>query len=209
MIRTRVVCNLTALGVSEDADWPFCERCLSHRPPRTHHCRACDVCVLKRDHHCWFAGGCVGHTNHRYYVCALSFMFVAALYGNYYHCSFALERLEHLGWFGIPVCITIPHFCAMFGYLSLYQFLVCVLSFIGIFLLVMFASLLAIQIVQISGGQTRHERKIRDFTYDNGAVENVRAVFGDRWYIAWLCPWISSPLPENGVTFRVSEGKTK
>jgi len=56
MIRTRVVCDLTALGVAEDSDWPYCERCLCHRPPRTHHCPVCDVCVLKRDHHCWFAG---------------------------------------------------------------------------------------------------------------------------------------------------------
>ena len=59
---------------------------------------------------------------------------------------FMVDRLAHLGTFGIPVCITIPHFCAVFGYLSLYQFLVAVLSFIGFFLLVMFTWLIWIQV---------------------------------------------------------------
>ena len=209
MVRTRVSCDLTALGVAESADWPYCGRCLCHCPPRAHHCRVCDVCVLKRDHHCWFAGCCVGHANHRYYVCAITYMLIAAVYGNFYHYSFMTDRLEHLGRFGIPVCIAIPHFCAMFGYLSLYQFLVSVLSFIGFFLLVMLSVLVLIEVRQIWCGQTRHERQRKDFMYDNGVVENVRAVFGERWYVAWLCPWIGSPLPENGVFFRVSEVKTK
>ena len=209
MIRTRVVCDLTALGVDENADWPYCELCMIHRPPRTHHCPVCDVCVLKRDHHCWFGGCCVGHGNLRYYACAITYMFIAAIYGNFYHFQFMLDRLEHLGKFGIPICITIPHFCAMFGYLSLYQFLVAVLSFIGFFLLGMFLWLIWIQVAQISRGQTRYERKRGDRMYDNGAMWNIRAVFGERWYIAWLCPWIRSPLPEDGASFRVSEVKTK
>jgi len=209
MVRTRVVCDLTALGMVENADWPYCERCMIHRPPRTHHCRVCDVCVLKRDHHCWFAGGCVGHANHRYYVCAIAYMFVAAVYGNLYHFRFTVDRLEHLGKFGIPICVTIPHFCAMFGYLSLYQFLVCVLTFIGVFLLVMFSWLIWIQVAQIARGQTRYERKRLDFMYDNGPVSNIQAVFGERWYVAWICPWIRSPLPDDGAKFRVSELKTK
>jgi len=85
MVRSRVVCDLMVLGVTEDADWPYCERCLIHCPPRTHHCPVCDVCVLKRDHHCWFAGTCVGHANHRYYICAVAYMFAAAIYSNLYH----------------------------------------------------------------------------------------------------------------------------
>jgi len=85
MVRSRVVCDLTALGVEESADWPYCERCLIHRPPRTHHCPVCDVCVLRRDHHCWFGGACVGHANHRYYLCAVTYMFAAAIYSNLYH----------------------------------------------------------------------------------------------------------------------------
>ena len=31
-------------------------------------CSTCNVCILKREHHCMFAGYCVGHNNHRYFI---------------------------------------------------------------------------------------------------------------------------------------------
>jgi len=97
----------------------------------------------------------------------------------------------------------------MFGYLTFYQFLVAVLSFIGFFLLGMFSWLMFIQIVQIGTGQTQYERKCGNYMYNNGILDNIQAVFGERWYIAWICPCFSSPLPENGAAFRVSEVKSK
>lgn len=36
-------------------DWDYCIRCESVRPPRAHHCRRCDICVLRFDHHCTYA----------------------------------------------------------------------------------------------------------------------------------------------------------
>ncbi|KAF4531439.1 hypothetical protein B566_EDAN004209, partial [Ephemera danica] len=30
----------------------ICKKCISPKPPRTHHCSICDRCVLKMDHHC-------------------------------------------------------------------------------------------------------------------------------------------------------------
>ncbi len=38
--------------------WKWCEKCEQNQPPRAHHCKVCDVCVLKRDHHCFFTGKC-------------------------------------------------------------------------------------------------------------------------------------------------------
>lgn len=34
------------------SQYPVCKRCSMHKPPRTHHCRWCDACILKFDHHC-------------------------------------------------------------------------------------------------------------------------------------------------------------
>jgi palmitoyltransferase len=209
MVRTRTACDLTAIGIDENDEWPYCERCMARQPPRSHHCRVCDVCVLRRDHHCWFAGCCVGHANQRFYVCAIVFMLVAAVYSNIFHWQFVVDRLGHLGSFGMPLCIALPHVCAVFGFLSLYEFLVATLTFLALFVMAMLASLVVIQLVQISHGQTRYERKIGTEMYNNGLEQNVRAVFGERWYVAWLLPWIRSPLPENGVAFKVSEVKTK
>lgn len=37
-------------------DWSYCIRCGSVRPPRAHHCRTCDVCIIRFDHHCSILG---------------------------------------------------------------------------------------------------------------------------------------------------------
>ena len=32
--------------------YPACKKCSMNKPPRTHHCGWCDLCILKFDHHC-------------------------------------------------------------------------------------------------------------------------------------------------------------
>jgi palmitoyltransferase len=54
-------------------------------PPRAWHCAVCGVCVLKREHHCMFAGYCVGHFNHRYFILFLAWMWVGVLYCTYFN----------------------------------------------------------------------------------------------------------------------------
>jgi palmitoyltransferase len=136
-------------------------------------------------------------------------MLIAAVYSNIFHWQFVRDRLGHLGNFGMPICIALPHVCAVFGFLSLYEFLVATLTFLALFVMAMLICMVVLQLLQLFNGQTQYERKCGIEIYDNGAEYNIRAVFGERWYIAWLSPWIRSPLPENGVVFKVSEVKTK
>lgn len=35
--------------------------------------------------------------------------------------------------------------------------------------------------------------------FDLGPLENTRIIFGTRWYLAWLSPFINSPLPYDGI----------
>ncbi|KAK3259885.1 hypothetical protein CYMTET_31134 [Cymbomonas tetramitiformis] len=65
----------------------FCERCQVVRPPRAHHCRVCNTCVLDMDHHCPFIGQCVGRDNFRPF---LLFLFWATL-----SCSYVLYVSVH------------------------------------------------------------------------------------------------------------------
>lgn len=40
----------------------------SQKPPRSHHCKVCNQCVLEMDHHCPFVNNCVGMDTQRYFL---------------------------------------------------------------------------------------------------------------------------------------------
>src|SRR5688572_28825086 len=50
VIVTRTDCSLGVLGSNETREWPFCDRCCIYKPPRSHHCKRCNTCILMRDH---------------------------------------------------------------------------------------------------------------------------------------------------------------
>lgn len=64
----------------------ICKKCISPKPPRTHHCSVCDKCVLAMDHHCPWLNNCVGYYNARYFylymvymVTGVTFLIIAGL----------------------------------------------------------------------------------------------------------------------------------
>ncbi|XP_047465935.1 palmitoyltransferase ZDHHC16B isoform X2 [Mugil cephalus] len=66
----------------------ICKKCITPKPPRTHHCSICDICVLKMDHHCPWLNNCVGHFNHRYFFSFCLFMTLGCVY-----CSISSKDL--------------------------------------------------------------------------------------------------------------------
>ncbi|XP_038125097.1 palmitoyltransferase ZDHHC16B-like [Cyprinodon tularosa] len=58
----------------------ICKKCITPKPPRTHHCSICSVCVLKMDHHCPWLNNCVGHLNHRYFFSFCLYMTLGCIY---------------------------------------------------------------------------------------------------------------------------------
>lgn len=190
-------------------DWrPNCIICQRQGPPRSYHCKLCQVCVLKRDHHCWFAGNCIGYYNHRYYVVMVIYMNIAAIYCNIFNLSFVSYVAEGLGLWKI-LSILFPHVGLFFGYTDGYTFAIFALTTIGLVWTWMFLWLLKIQIAQIKSCQTQYEKKMQIVKYDIGWKNYIVEVFGDRWYLVWLCPWIQSPLPGDGISFPLMEFKDK
>eukprot|EP01127_Copromyxa_protea_P010531 TRINITY_DN2563_c0_g1_i3.p1 TRINITY_DN2563_c0_g1~~TRINITY_DN2563_c0_g1_i3.p1 ORF type:complete len:266 (-),score=26.69 TRINITY_DN2563_c0_g1_i3:281-1078(-) len=58
----------------------FCKTCRIWKPPRAHHCRTCDNCVLEFDHHCPWVGNCVGQGNYRWF----NFFLWSVIFGSIY-----------------------------------------------------------------------------------------------------------------------------
>ena len=58
----------------------WCETCQTYRPPRTSHCRLCDVCTEQTDHHCSFLNNCIGRRNYPSFVAFLLSACMAAFF---------------------------------------------------------------------------------------------------------------------------------
>ncbi|KAL4705678.1 hypothetical protein ACJJTC_018751 [Scirpophaga incertulas] len=52
----------------------ICKKCITPKPPRTHHCSVCDRCILAMDHHCPWLNNCVGYFNARYFYLYMVYM---------------------------------------------------------------------------------------------------------------------------------------
>lgn len=53
-------------------------------------------------------------------------------------------------------------------------------------------------------GQTTREWYSSRRPYSLGVWGNLQHMLGLRWYICWLCPLIRSPLPGDGINFKVT-----
>uniref|UniRef100_A0A1D1YZH4 S-acyltransferase n=1 Tax=Anthurium amnicola TaxID=1678845 RepID=A0A1D1YZH4_9ARAE len=58
----------------------YCDRCCSYKPPRSHHCRVCRMCVLKMDHHCLWINNCVGYANYKPFVIFVLYASSSSIY---------------------------------------------------------------------------------------------------------------------------------
>ncbi|KAH3799421.1 hypothetical protein DPMN_153029 [Dreissena polymorpha] len=182
--------------------WRYCAECDLNLPPRSHHCKVCNVCILKRDHHCWFTGCCIGYFNHRYYIAMVTHIVAAALYCNIYNLEFVVTVKGHLTLWKFLSYLG-PHFGLIFGYYGFYTFFITTMTTVGSVLFLIFTWLLYIQIEQLWYGQTKHERKKRIKKYNLGFLHTLRECLGTRWFLVFLFPWLPSPLPGSGTSFKL------
>lgn len=206
----------------------YCGVCECVAPPRSYHCSQCRVCVLKRTHHCLFARRCVGYKNFRYFYTLLIHVCIGCLYsscinmhivwpmlggftcrnffGNYeFFNEIVCENLltNHNGYKNSAH--TFPFMFWMFGALSTGSMLICMLSVVHLCGFAFTLGLLAYHGTLMIRNQTVFERSRGVYHYDLfNTIGNIRESLGDRWYIVWLSPFVSSRLPRNGLQFPTS-----
>ncbi|XP_076454517.1 putative palmitoyltransferase ZDHHC24 [Babylonia areolata] len=180
--------------------WRFCSVCECNAPPRSYHCNICGTCVLKRDHHCTFAGCCVGHSNQRYFMVMIFWIWVASVYASVMN----LDVVYHIfGEYSLKTLfvLVLPLLAWMFQVVETVTMTMAFMISLCIIALLMTSALLGYHMINIVNGQTVYEKTYKIHTYNVGVLQNLKEVFGENWTVSWIWPWIASPLPGNGIQF--------
>ncbi|UJR35512.1 hypothetical protein I4U23_028266 [Adineta vaga] len=70
------------LSSVDESKYTKCLKCNITRPPRAHHCKICDKCVLRFDHHCPWINNCVGYRNHVHFFLFCIYMAMIAAFST-------------------------------------------------------------------------------------------------------------------------------
>ncbi|XP_054711243.1 probable palmitoyltransferase ZDHHC24 [Uloborus diversus] len=180
--------------------WYFCSACEANSPPRTFHCPKCNVCILKRDHHCTFAMCCIGLKNIRYFVMFLFYLSFGSLYATVFNMYFIWDVLGGFSLFSLSAHL-LPFIFVMLGYLNIEVFAYTTLSMLSIIGVLFVSHLFVFHVQQVIKNQTTFEKMQGVTNYDLGWKANLAESFGQKWYIAWIFPFVDSPLPSDGLSF--------
>lgn len=147
-----------------------------------------------------YLGCCIGYHNHRYYIMAVFYAWLAAQYMLWLQWDYIWENLGGLSiwtaWY-----IVFPQFAIIFRCIGLYQFILACMQMSSLTMLGLTSYMLITQIMLITRGQSQHEFVQNIRSYDLGMPGNIYNVMGTRWYLAWLNPFIPSPLLGDGLKF--------
>ncbi|XP_068922521.1 probable palmitoyltransferase ZDHHC24 isoform X1 [Petaurus breviceps papuanus] len=182
--------------------WDYCYQCQSQVPPRSGHCPACRVCILRRDHHCLLLGRCVGFSNYRPFLCLLFhgaglLLHVTALLGPALGALLRAHSQLHA-----VVLLLLPWLMLLTGGVSLAQFALAFIADTCVAGALLCGAGLLFHGMLLLRGQTTREWAHGQRLYDLGPWRNVQAALGSRWALVWLWPFLSSPLPGDGITFQ-------
>ena len=168
----------------------FCQICKNHKPPRAHHCSACDKCICKMDHHCPWIGGCVGYKNHGYFIRFLASVTLGTLVTLIFHTLRVYEwsKYPYNPWIhstegGHLILLIISNFV-----LSIFVFVpVAFLNVNHIYYLLNNMT----TIEDLEKNRTiivEYKGEIKEISkpYHIGIIANISAVLGSSWYFWWL-----------------------
>ena len=185
--------------------WRFCCVCECNAPPRSYHCDLCGTCLLKRDHHCTFVGCCIGHRNQRYFIVMILYIWLAAVYASVMNFDFVFHVLGEYSLKTVFV-LVLPLLAWMFQVVETVTMTKALMISLCLIAVLMTTALLGYHMINIVNGQTVYEKSHKITMYDVGVMENLKQVFGVRWMVCWILPWIPSAPVGNGIEFKTKSG---
>ena len=90
--------------------YKYCPTCEIYRPPRSHHCKYCNNCVLLFDHHWPYINACIGKRNYRYFISMvlnLVFLGIVDVIGLWFFLFYDTDNEDHSSRSFIPDDSTI------------------------------------------------------------------------------------------------------
>lgn len=172
-------------------DRRHCKWCVKYKPDRCHHCRICDMCILKMDHHCPWVYNCVGFRNHKY--------FFLLLFYTTLDCHLIIWTMS-----GTVSAATDPKtpfmtmFFLLFGQTLAVFITFLVTLFFAFHVWLMLMALTTIEFCEKSSKKAGYEAS----SYNRGTYGNIRAVLGPN-PLLWFLP-VSTPRGR-GLSFVTEE----
>lgn len=158
----------------------FCKWCLKYKPDRCHHCRICNLCVLKMDHHCPWVYNCIGFRNHKYF-------FLLLVYAVF-DLTLVNTTMFDTVWWSTRVDVSVAMMLGLFAGQSLAAFLwVLITAFLGFHIWLMSKAMSTVEFCEKSLKKSSYNSSM----YSLGTYGNICAVLGPH-PLLWLLP-ISFP----------------
>mmetsp|Transcript_99362 Transcript_99362/g.155365 ORF Transcript_99362/g.155365 Transcript_99362/m.155365 type:complete len:339 (+) Transcript_99362:104-1120(+) len=153
-----------------------CKWCLKYKPDRTHHCRVCNLCVLKMDHHCPWIYNCVGFRNHKFFFLLLVYALL--------DLSLVSITMFDTVWWSTRVDVSIVTMISLlFGETLAMFLLVLIIAFLSFHVWLMTKAMTTVEFCEKSLKKASYNSSI----YSRGFYGNVCAVLGPQ-PLLWFLP---------------------